>query len=326
MKKVSVGKTLWRCILPLLIFIGVDTVISTVAMCIYAAIETVSMGPIDDFYTAYMDIMNNSMNWYLKYALFFTALRCLVIVPIYFVMMRKETKREIADGTYVSYEKFNKAWLLVIIPLGIFACIACNNLVEMIANLAQSFIDYIIDAFGLGIEYDIYASFSETSNIIYSGGIVMQVLATCVGAPFAEELLFRGLIHKRLRKILKVVPAMIISSLLFGIIHGNIIQLIYATLIGLICAYVYEKFKTIWAPIILHAAANGFSVLATNLTQKFVDAEGVGLDLGTFILSTVCTVAATFLLILLIEKKVVRKELPKSQVEVENFDNNQGEI
>lgn len=323
MKKVSVGRTLWSCILPLIIFLGVDTIISAIAMGVYAGLKTASMGPVDDFYTAYMDIMNSSMDWFYKYALYFTALRCLIIIPIYFIMMRKEKKREISDGTYVRYEKINKAWFLVIIPLGIFACIGFNYLVTMIADLAQSFINYIIDSFSLDIEYDIYEAFNETSSIIYSGGIVMQVLATCVGAPLAEELLFRGLIHKRLRKILNVAPAMIISSLLFGIIHGNIIQIIYASLIGLICAYVYEKFKTIWAPIILHASANTLAVVSTNLSS---DSEGIGWGLGGYVLYTVIMISITFLLLLLIEKKVERKELPQPQVEVENEENNQGGI
>ena len=306
MKKVSVGRTLWSCILPLVIFIGVDTVISIVAMCIYATMETLSMGQINDFNAAYTEIMDNTMNWYYKYALYFTALRCAIIIPIYFIMMRKEKKRELSEGTYVHYEKINKAWLLVIIPLGVLACVGFNNLVMMIAELAQSFINYIIDSFSLGIEYDIFESFDETSNIIYSGGIVLQIITTCIGAPFAEELLFRGLIHRRLRKVLNVVPAMIISSLLFGIIHGNIIQGIYATLIGLICAFVYEKFKSLWAPIILHASANSLAVISTNLVGE---SDGMALGLGGYILYTVVLLAGTFLLILLIEKKVVRKEV-----------------
>ena len=135
---------------------------------------------------------------------------------------------------------------------------------------------------------------------------MLQIITTCIGAPLAEELLFRGLIHRRLRKVLNVVPAMIISSLLFGIIHGNIIQAIYATLIGLICAFVYEKFKNLWAPIILHAAANSFAVISTNLAGE---SDGIGLGLGGYILYTVVLLAGTFLLILLIEKKVVRKEV-----------------
>ncbi len=308
MKKPSVGKVIWSCILPLLIFLGVDTVISFVAMFVIAFIETFKAGSaaMSDFYTVYNDVMNSTMDTFMKYALYFTVARCAIVVPIFFVLMNKRDKKEMKEGSFVRYEKFNKWWMLLIVPLGVVACIGFNNLVMMIAELAQAFINYIIESFNLGIEYDIFGAFNETSEIIYSGGIVLQILATCVGAPFAEELLFRGLIHKNLRKVMNMIPAMLISSLLFGIIHGNIIQGIYAFLIGLICAFVYEKFKTIWAPIILHAAANSFAVITTFLSTE---SEGVGVGLGGYVLYTVILISIAVGLMLLIEKKVNRKEI-----------------
>lgn len=308
MKKPSVGKVIWSCILPLLIFLGVDTVISFVAMFVIAFIETFKVGSaaMSDFYTVYNDVMNSTMDTLMKYALYFTVARCAIVVPVFFVLMNKRDKKEMKEGSFVRYEKFNKWWMLLIVPLGVVACIGFNNLVMMIAELAQAFINYIIESFNLGIEYDIFGAFNETSEIIYSGGIVLQILATCVGAPFAEELLFRGLIHKNLRKVMNMIPAMLISSLLFGIIHGNIIQGIYAFLIGLICAFVYEKFKTIWAPIILHAAANSFAVITTFLTTE---SEGAGVGLGEYVLYTVIMISIAVGLMLLIEKKVNRKEI-----------------
>ena len=323
MKKPSVGKTIWGCIYPLIIFIGVDTVISMVAMFIISFWEAFNMGQVADYYEAYMQIFNNSMNVFYKYALYFTIARCVIVVPIFFILMRKDVKREIMDGTHVYYEKFNKAWLLLVIPIGMFACIGFNNLVMMFAELAQSFINYIIDTLNLDVEYDIFGSFNETSDIIYSGGLVFQLLATCVGAPFAEELLFRGLIHRRLRKILNMIPAMLISSLLFGIIHGNIIQGVYAFLIGLMCAFVYEKFKNLWAPIILHASANSLAVISTYLATE---SEGVGLNLATYILYTVVMISCAVGLLLLLEKKLIRKEIPQPQIIVEETNSNQGEI
>lgn len=310
MKKPSVGRVIWSCILPLLIFLGVDTVISFVAMFAISFIEAFKAGSaaMSDFGAAYNDIMNSTMDMFMKYALYFTLARCVIVVPIFFVLMNRRDKREMKEGTFVRYEKFNKFWLLLIVPLGIVACIGFNNLVMMIAELAQSFIDYIIESFNLGVEYNIFGAFNETSEVIYSGGIVLQVLATCVGAPFAEELLFRGLIHKNLRKVMNMVPAMLISSLLFGIIHGNIIQCIYATLIGIICAFVYEKFKTIWAPIILHATANSFAVITTFITTGS-ESEGVGLGLGGYVLYTVILISMTVGFMLVIEKNVNRKEI-----------------
>lgn len=307
--KPSVGKTLWGCILPLIIFIGVDTVISAVAMMGFSFWEGFKAGPSmmdsENFMEIYNEILTNSMNFFMKYAMFFTALRCAIIIPIYFVMMSKEKKKDMLTGNFVKYEKFNKLWLLLIIPIGIFSCIGFNNVVMMIAELAQDFIDYIIDLLDLDFNYDIFGAFNETSEMIYSGGLVMQIISTCIGAPLAEELLFRGLIYRRLRKIMTITPAMLISSLIFGIIHGNIIQAIYAFLIGMICAYIYEKFKNIWAPIILHATANTFAVISTYFAGV---TEGVGLNLGAYMLYTVLMIAGTFGLLFLLEKKFDRKE------------------
>ncbi len=313
--KPSVGRTIWGSIYPILIFVGVDTLISYVAMFILAFKEVFAAGPVVDFNLLFEDVYNNTINQYMENALYFTLLRSVAVIPVFFVLMHKDVKKDVVSGRHIQYEKFNKAWLLLIIPIGMFACIGFNNLVMIIAELAQDFIDFIIDKLNLGLEYDIMSSFNETSEIIYSGGIVIQLLTTCVCAPLVEELLFRGLVHKRLRRIMNVTPAMLISSLLFGIIHGNIIQGIYAFLIGMICAYVYEKFKSIWAPIILHASANTLAVLSTYMVTSSENTEGVGLSTGGYMLYTVLILAGAFGLLFLLEKKFDRKEIPK----VENF-------
>ena len=98
---------------------------------------------------------------------------------------------------------------------------------------------------------------------------------------------------------------MLISSAIFGIIHGNLVQFIYAFLIGMILSFVYEKFKNIWAPIILHAGANLLSVLLTMLLGEST-AEP---PLGLYMIVTVVELAVTCLLLILIERKVNRQEI-----------------
>ena len=139
MKKPSVGRVIWSCILPLLIFLGIDTVISFVAMFAISFIEAFKAGSaaMSDFGAAYNDIMNSTMDMFMKYALYFTLARCVIVVPIFFVLMNRRDKREMKEGTFVRYEKFNKFWLLLIVPLGIVACIGFNNLVMMIAELVS---------------------------------------------------------------------------------------------------------------------------------------------------------------------------------------------
>ena len=73
-------------------------------------------------------------------------------------------------------------------------------------------------------------------------------------APLAEELLFRGLILRTLEPMGKQY-AIVVSSALFGLLHGNIIQLPFAFLSGLVMGYVAAEYSLLWA-IVLHVVNN----------------------------------------------------------------------
>lgn len=81
-------------------------------------------------------------------------------------------------------------------------------------------------------------------------------------APVAEELLFRQVFYKRMRRFLPVFWAVIVSALLFGIYHGNLVQGIYAFLMGCFLALVYEWSGSILAPMLFHMVANHVSDVA----------------------------------------------------------------
>ena len=76
----------------------------------------------------------------------------------------------------------------------------------------------------------------------------------CLIGPFAEELFFRGLLYAWMRESLAPVYCIILTSLLFASLHGNIsvIQLIG----GIVFALIYEWRRNIWAPFIVHTSAN----------------------------------------------------------------------
>lgn len=75
-------------------------------------------------------------------------------------------------------------------------------------------------------------------------------------SPLAEEVLFRGIIYNRMKKYYPCGLAIVISSLLFGAYHGNIVQGVYGTLMGFMLALVYEKSRSFMAPYLFHASAN----------------------------------------------------------------------
>ena len=55
-------------------------------------------------------------------------------------------------------------------------------------------------------------SYVGTSEALTSGPFIIQALATAVGAPIVEELMFRGVIYRRLRRMAGVIPSAIIVS------------------------------------------------------------------------------------------------------------------
>ncbi len=92
---------------------------------------------------------------------------------------------------------------------------------------------------------------------------MFELLGSCLVIPIAEELLFRGVVYKRLKLYFGVTPALIGSALIFGIMHVNLVQFLYAAVIGLLLAFVLEKTgKLSMAVFFGHIAANLVAVFA----------------------------------------------------------------
>lgn len=108
------------------------------------------------------------------------------------------------------------------------------------------------------------ADLTESTQIALSGSFWFILLTTGIFVPIMEEIIFRYGMCFQLSKINKIY-GVIISSLIFGIMHGNLIQGIYATVLGLIFAYVNIKEDNLLPSIIMHMSINSFSVLLTFL-------------------------------------------------------------
>ena len=107
------------------------------------------------------------------------------------------------------------------------------------------------------------AGFQSANQAFFAGGVVFELLGSCLVIPIAEELLFRGLVYKRLKLYFGVTPALIGSALIFGIMHVNLVQFLYAAVIGLFLAFVLEKTGKLSMAVFGHIAANLAAVLRT---------------------------------------------------------------
>lgn len=135
-----------------------------------------------------------------------------------------------------------------ILPLFLFGVSFCA-----FANIAVSFLGNIFSSMGINYEVD----FGENPQGLF--GFLLSLIATAIVPPLVEEFACRGLILGSLRKFGNGF-AIITSSILFGIMHGNFQQMPFAFLVGLVLAYITVKSNTLWIAIAVHAFNNFISV------------------------------------------------------------------
>lgn len=87
-------------------------------------------------------------------------------------------------------------------------------------------------------------------------------------APILEEILFRGILLKGLLTSNSPKKAIIISSIFFGLVHGQPGMITGAILLGLFLGYIYYKTNSIGLTILMHFATNLFGIIAYYLNQN----------------------------------------------------------
>lgn len=102
--------------------------------------------------------------------------------------------------------------------------------------------------------------FLAPEGFSWFGAISMLVFGGLVG-PFAEELLFRGVIYTWLRDRWNVWLANLASSLLFGILHGEVSVAGAAFVLGIILAWSYERSRSLWPPVLIHVLNNSAKIV-----------------------------------------------------------------
>lgn len=110
-------------------------------------------------------------------------------------------------------------------------------------------------------------TFQEISQIQFDTPIWLGILSYGILAPLGEEVVFRGVVYGQLKKVMKVPAAIVLSGLAFGLFHGNLVQAVYATVIGILLALVYELYGTLAAPMVFHSVANLFVYIVLDLTS-----------------------------------------------------------
>lgn len=99
-------------------------------------------------------------------------------------------------------------------------------------------------------------TFTEVANSQFSRPFLEGLILYGLFAPVMEEGIFRLGVYRLLRRFTPFFASMIVSAFVFGMYHGNLVQGAYGFLMGLILAWLVEKYQGLSAPVLFHAGAN----------------------------------------------------------------------
>ena len=94
-------------------------------------------------------------------------------------------------------------------------------------------------------------------------GVVLLVLIVGIGAPVIEEIFYRGLFQRALRKRgLRAVPSIVIVAVVFGLSHGELLQLPALVIFGGLAGWLAHRHDRLGPSIAAHVAFNMVTVIA----------------------------------------------------------------
>ena len=125
----------------------------------------------------------------------------------------------------------------------------------------------VLLTFVLGFMPDVADSYNQNvSNLLTM--TPMMLLYVCVLAPISEELIFRGAVYGILRRVAPFIVANIFQALVFGIYHGNLVQGIYAFLLGMFIGWVMHLSGSLVCVMILHMSINLSGIVVSEIIPE----------------------------------------------------------
>ncbi|MDR1927810.1 MAG: CPBP family intramembrane metalloprotease [Oscillospiraceae bacterium] len=147
---------------------------------------------------------------------------------------------------------------LAVIFAGMMVCLAGSSVSGLIAGFAQDH--------GIRFEAPALSAAADAPEFL------LRILSTAIAPAVIEELLLRGVILQPLRRYGDAF-AVLISALLFALLHQNLLQAPMAFISGLALGYAAVWSGSLWPGIILHFLNNAASVTITQLLAQLPEAR-----------------------------------------------------
>lgn len=162
-----------------------------------------------------------------------------VVFLIWYLRVFVKTHSNIGESALGLWGKKTAKVVLTLIVIGIAIQFFASSVLELclipfpeIAEKYMSVVDSLVD-------YDIFL-----------------VVYVCIMGPLCEEFVFRGVIMAYFSEAFGVMIANILQAVLFGLYHGNVVQGIYAFILGAFIGLFRNKTGKMWGNCIVHVSIN----------------------------------------------------------------------
>lgn len=211
-----------------------------------------------------------------------------IILTMYFVSIAASVISSAVSGSSGNIAILlidNMASIVSMFIIGIFYCMLSrtelNNVLPLkkvngsllfktvMVALAVAFIsDYFTEMFVSGVS--LFGIQNKVEMSYESNGIVdniLYIISIAVIPPLTEEFAFRGIILGKLRKFGDSF-AILMSAFLFGLLHGNIVQIPFAFIIGIVFGFITIKTSSLIPAMITHFLVNCSSVIVSLIYEN----------------------------------------------------------
>ncbi len=247
----------WGQLGLLLIFTGAGFVLTAVVQFIVLAPIMPSGVPMDKIPDALMKAMMDPAN--VGYARLSQILGtfCLLCVPALLFLL-------VCHGRNIFWLGFNRHINFRQIILGFFLIFLANIIAQPLEDLSRSILSYFPKWYAMGQKMeDAYTDqVVALSNLKSWGEFFMAIVIMAFFPALFEELFFRGAVQNLLERWWKKpLLAIIVTSLVFSMIHMSIYLFLSRAVLGFVLGLMYHKSKNIWVNIVAHFLNNTVAVI-----------------------------------------------------------------
>lgn len=197
------------------------------------------------------------------------------------------------------FEKIKASRLAIIVIIGLSVALVSNYASDMLSSVFSAF----------GIDNSIDFSYNVDSPL----SILLYFVTVALVPALVEEFAFRGIILGTLRKYSDTV-AIVVSAGLFGLMHGNFVQIPFAFCVGLVLGFVVVKTNSLLPSILIHFFNNAISVFFDILYTNKVLPENVIDYLDCFVTAVIALLSIFFFVKLIRKNKEIFTTKKKDEI------------